>query len=82
MVCPVVNALKRFMSFGSQYMSLLSLPLARLRATAAMMFIRIACSFFLGSLYAYHSRDVWPRVVILQLEILVFEVEDILYIRI
>ena len=41
MVCPVVSALNRFRSLGSQYMSLLSMPMARLRATAAMMLMRM-----------------------------------------
>ena len=32
---------ERFRSLGSQYMSLLSMPMARLRATAAMMLMRM-----------------------------------------
>ena len=37
MVFPVVNALKRFKSFGNQKRSLFSKPIAMRRSTAAMM---------------------------------------------
>jgi hypothetical protein len=39
MVWPVVSALKRFRSFGNQYISLFSNPMALLRATAAIILI-------------------------------------------
>ena len=42
MVLPVVSALNLFKSLGNQYISLLSFPIALLRATAAIMFILIS----------------------------------------
>ncbi len=78
MVWPVVSALKRLRSLGNQYSSLLLWPMARLRATAAMMLMLFVMYVLLLMLYAHFRAYVVPRVVSFQTEVFIFEVEQAL----
>ena len=71
---PTVWWRKNFMSSEMCHRRALSLPMALLSAIATIMHFSI--------LYSYWSRNSWVRIVIYELEILVFEVEDTLDLRV